>query len=311
MSVGREPVPAPTPPKSVQAMNTGTVARFVGKLATWRQGDLIGRPEDTDAALPLSWVMPADAQDPVTGQRNGTGVVAPYFHPGSFARFVVVSQTCDVSGADTGRSQPFFLAAPLASNIDLDAAYAAVSKGTSPYLLASTYTDPAEPSLKWAVDLRFIAPMSKGVLLRAQSGGPAFTTDGLMRLAASLAQKFGRPAVDDALVLTLPAALDAHVVAKGADDAVFASTDEVRLQVTGGTTLGATAARVVVLVDKSVVRRARKLWVGWEPPVRAALAKKGIKLGATLVTTADAFKASDYRATSALRVTSLGPRLWA
>ena len=236
--------------------------------------------------------------------------MAPYFHTGSFARFVVVSQTCDVSGADTGKSQPFFLAAPLASNVQLGAAFAAAASGSSPYLLKSTYTDPAQPGAKWAVDLRFLTSMSKGVLLGTRSGGAAFTEEGLMRLAACLAQKFSRPAVDDALVLTLPAALDAHVQATGVNDPVFAATDEVRLLVTSGSTLAATGARVVVLVDKSVLRRAGKLWVGWEETVRPVLAKKGIRLGATLVTTADSFRASEYRDTSSLRVGSLGPPVW-
>lgn len=174
------------------------------------------------------------------------------------------------------------------------------------------YRDPTDESVTWYADLRLLVPLSKGVLLARKSGGPAFDADWLMRFAVGIAHKFSRPAVDDVLSTELPVAINAYVKNIGPTNKVFAATEEVRLLVTqGGWTSPGTGAQVVVVVDRSVLTKARSVWTDWEPPVRKKLSTRGVKLGATVVTTATNLKASIYRQTSALRIEALGPPLWA
>lgn len=299
------------PPTSVQELDTGTVRRNAVTLNKWSQGDLIG-PVTMRARFPLSWLMPVGT-DPITGLSSPAQSVKPYFHHGSTAPLVLASQTCDVSGADTGIHHPFVMAVPLSSSQHLGAQTCSLANQKRvPYIIPSLYRDPTDESVTWYADLRLLVPLSKGVLLAQKSGGPAFDADWLMRFAVGIAHKFSRPAVDDVLSTELPVAINAYVKNIGPTNKVFAATEEVRLLVTqGGWTSPGTGAQVVVIVDRSVLTKARQVWTAWEPPVRKKLSTRGVKLGATVVTTATTLKASIYRQTSALRIEALGPPLWA
>lgn len=297
--------------QSLDDLNIAGLSSVIAELAAWKQGDIICAEGGTAAQLPLSWLRPpvdrAIASTPTTSQ-----TCKPHYNSAHLARFVVASQTCDLLGEGTGARHPFALAAPLFSSASISRSdWKLAEQLRVPYRIPSTYRPPDGSRTPWFVDLRVLLPISKGVLLAHQSGGPAFDAYGLMRFSAGLAHKFSRAAVDNDLIDILPRALDAHVMSKGPTDEVFVNTEEVRLLVDRGSWVTpGSRARVLILVKKSVLKSARETWTGWEETARKDLKKHNINLGPTTVTTARRLKSHTYRQTSALRVSALGTLVW-
>lgn len=309
MTVGQGAVPTPPPPTSVPALLSKAIGQNATALGKWNQGDIIGSPDDPHP-VPFTWVMPPGT-DLITGTVNRSLGVRPYYSSASSSLYVVASQSCDVSGADTGKQHPLILAAPLTSSDQFDLSVTSLAvKGRVGYLIRSTYHDTLAPTLTWFADLRMLVPISKGVLLTRQASVRAFDDAGLLRFAAALSHKFGRAALEDVLAVDLPKALSAHVTSIGPSDPVFVDTEEVRLQITGGSSLAATGVRIVVLVDAKVAKQAKKTWTGWETSVRTKLANQNIHLGSTHIGTANTLKAAVYRETVPLRIDALGPSRW-
>ncbi len=310
MTDGQDASEEPVPPTSVHHLLTGSIAKNAIALGEWSQGDIIS-PPDEPLALPFTWVQPP-GNDAITGTKNpSTTDVKPFYSNASTSLLVVASQTCDVSGADTGKQHPIVMAALLTPATLLDPSIvAAARQGRADYLIESIYKDPSQPSVSWLVDLRMLVPVSKGLLLKRKPGVSAFSSDGLMLFAAALAHKFGRAAIDDVLVTELPKVLNDHVLSVGPRNPVFVDTEEVRLQVFPSGPLAHAGVGVIVIVDPGVKKRAMKVWTGWESKVETRLKSQGFHLRTTRVETANTLKAVVYRETTGLRIPALGPARW-
>lgn len=173
-------------------------ADLAERLGTWQTGHLLPRPA-------LTWAGVA-GDDPVTGVPTGDGDAydwEPLADPDLRAPYgLVVSQTCDIVAAGTGRKHPFVDVPPVFRRNDLDKGPAQdIEQFKVTYLVA--LTAPPDDGF-WVADLRLVMPVSKA-LLASHTPVPGFANaEDLLNLAEAVARKRRRPALHDVLSEDLP-----------------------------------------------------------------------------------------------------------
>jgi len=177
----------------------------VANLASWRQGDLVHGQN-------LAWL--STTVDDVTGQCATEHLGTVELGPNEAGLLIVTSQTCDIVGTGTGASHPFVQVSPI---LDLSSESADkknnIQRFMTGYLVEAT-------SLRsngkfFAVDLRISMPLSKTVLTSQQGGNSAFESEtDRINFAESIAIKFRRPALHDAVSEHFTKALTQYISAK-------------------------------------------------------------------------------------------------
>lgn len=163
-------------------------------LERWRQGHLLKMDRGT-------WIVPAWQDDPVTGERSAGAAVggvrarsAPLSDTGYS---VVVSQTCDIAGGPAKR-HPLVNVCPVrdVSAFPTDKIQQIKDHQVTEYVWL---TQPPAVGAVWAVDLRAIVPVSKGLLAAHDPVEGFATIEEELILGQRLASKLSRPAVHDPL----------------------------------------------------------------------------------------------------------------
>ncbi|QZT56229.1 hypothetical protein [Mycolicibacterium austroafricanum] len=269
-------------------------------LERWRQGHLI----EMDRG---AWIVPAWVDDPVTGEPSAGGAVgevrarsAPLSDTG-YA--VVVSQTCDIAGGPA-RRHPLVQVCPVRdiSEFSPEKIQQVKDRLVSEYVWLSK--PPVEGAM-WAVDLRAMVSVSKGLLAAVEPiEGFASIEDELI-LGQRLASKLARPAVHDALAGPVFDALR-KFIAKAKKSQVWCDdVEQLRLEVVEGTALYPKRVRLLVLTDHKFGPSERKpLREEWKAH-RKALKDAGITWEAIHFVTVDHCSVRLYRGTIPIEVLTL------
>lgn len=232
-------LPESWPPETLAAMER------------WRQGHLIKMDRG-------AWIVPAWVDDPVTGEPSAGGAVgeararsAPLSDTGYAA---VVSQTCDIAGGPA-RRHPLVQVCPVRdiSSFPPEKIQQVKDRLVSEYVWLSK---PPVEGAQWAVDLRAMVSVSKGLLAAVEPiEGFASIEDELI-LGQRLASKLARPAVHDALAGPVFDALR-KFIAKAKKSQVWCDdVEQLRLEVVEG--LRCIEAGAAARLDGSQVRARRE-----------------------------------------------------
>lgn len=213
-------------------------------LERWRQGHLVKMDRG-------AWIVPAWVDDPVTGESSVGGAAGEVrarsaaLSDTGFA--AVVSQTCDIAGAPAQR-HPLVQVCPVRdiSEFPPEKIQQVKDYQVSEYVWL---TQPPVEGASWAVDLRAIVPVSKGLLASIEPvEGFASIADELI-LGQRLASKLARPAVHDALAGPVFESLRKMLSkAKKSQDWCDA-VEQLRLEIVEGTALYPKRVRLLVLTD--------------------------------------------------------------
>lgn len=269
-------------------------------LERWRQGHLIKMDRG-------AWFVPAWVDDPVTGEPSAgeaAGEVRARSAPLSDTGYAaVVSQTCDIAGGPALR-HPLVQVCPVRdiSEFSPDKIQQVKDRLVSEYVWLSK---PPVEGVLWAVDLRAMISVSKGLLAAVEPiEGFASIEDELI-LGQRLASKLARPAVHDALAGPVFDALR-KFIAKAKKSQVWCDdVEQLRLEVVEGTALYPKRVRLLVLTDHKFGPGERKpLREEWKSH-RKALKDAGITWESIHFVTVDHCSVRLYRGTIPIEVLTL------
>lgn len=298
-------------------------SEHVEPLARWKQSDLV-------LDVPLTWLT-VPGSDPITELKNDGQDIRPVFNRDMKVTTIICSQTCDLGATAPGDSHPFVLLAPLvpSSSIPKAADRRLAIEGKIGYLVKTlSPPDLSKPALRdpstdeasapgrggdetWYADLRLIFPASKGLLLQ-RSPLPGFGTEkDRLAFAETLAIKFRRAALDEALSEKLPRALQKFVKENGHKKQEFAKVEQVRLLILSGDRLLPDRAHLYVLTDGETLSDAeQETWSRFQQTADQLLAAAGITLGAMMHSDVNKLSAAKYRVSVPVRCEVLGPVSW-
>lgn len=244
-------------------------------LEHWRQGHLLKMDRG-------AWIVPAWVDDPVTGERSAeatAGEVRARSAPVSDTGYAaVVSQTCDIAGAP-GRRHPLVQVCPARdiSGFPLDKIQQIKDHQVPEYVWL---TQPPVVGASWAVDLRAMIPISKGLLAVSEPVVGFATIEDELILGHRLASKLSRPAIHDALAGPVVSALRRCISQAKKTETWCDGVEQLRLEVVEGYALHPKRVRLLVLTDHrfsaSEMKPLRNEWrshkkmlkadgISWEP----------------------------------------------
>lgn len=297
--------------------------------------------------LPLAWIA-ATGWDPLTGLELDPelGEVAPQWPEGTFDA-VICSQTCDLGGGPPGDQHPMFLVAPLVheSGLGSNARRTFAAAGKLGYLIPVL---PADPDLlgalvaageenaqrraektgelrpfelttvrdtpkghRWYADLRLLVPVSKNVLLSRDPIDGFLTEAESLGFAETMAQKFRRAALHEALSEQLPAALEAFIRGNNPNSQCFAKVEQVRLDIREGDRLYPKRAQLVVLSTRGdLTDEEIAVWEKFNPKAKEVLAAAGIDSAPIVHYDVNNLDAPSYRIMAPVRCPLLGHTRW-
>jgi len=302
-------------------------------LARWKQGDLVHD-------VPLTWLT-APGEDPVTGVVNDCDEVRPAFDRSLRLTAIICSQTCDLGATPPGDSHPFVFLAPLVheSSIPATEDKKLARNGKIGYLVRTlppptpaardelqedeprvdgTHEDTEQSPTRrparqeaWFADLRLIFPASKALLL-SREPSPGFADEAAsLAFAETLALKFKRAALNEALSEALPQSLRKFVQDNGHRRQEFAKVEQVRLLILNGDRLHPDRATLYVLTDGVALSdEERETWMRFQQSTETLLSGHGIALAPMVHVDVNALSAAKYRVSVPVRCDLLGPVQW-
>jgi hypothetical protein len=298
-------------------------SEHMASLARWKQSDLVPN-------VPLTWLT-IPGSDPITGIGNDRDEVRPVFDRNLKVTAIICSQTCDLGATAPGDSHPFVLLAPLvpSSSIPKPADRKLAIEGKIGYLVKTlpppvpdklelndpSHDEASSPSRggreTWYADLRLIFPASKALLLQGNPLQGFPTERERLAFAETLALKFRRAALDEALSEKLPRALQRFVKDNGHRKQEFAKVEQVRLLILSGDRLLPDRAQLYVLTDGVTLSDAeQETWTRFQQTADELLAAAEIVLGPMVHSDVNKLSAAKYRVSVPVRCELLGPVNW-
>ncbi|MDE8649490.1 hypothetical protein PXH69_31435 [Rhodococcus qingshengii] len=269
-------------------------------LERWRQGHLLKMDRG-------AWIVPGWVEDPVTGEPSAGGRVgevrarsAPLSDTGYAA---VVSQTCDIAGGPALR-HPLVQVCPVRdiSGFQSQQIQQIKDRLVSEYVLL---TKPPVDGALWAVDLRAMVSVSKGLLTAVEPVEGFASIEDELILGQRLASKLARPAVHDALAGPVFDALRKFISKAKKSQVWCDDIEQLRLEVVEGTALYPKRVRLLVLTDCRFGPDERKpLREEWKSH-RKALKDAGITWESIHFVTVDNCSVRLYRGTIPIEVLTL------
>jgi hypothetical protein len=245
--------------------------------------------------------------DPVTGEPSAGGAVggararsAPLSDTGYTA---VVSQTCDIAGGPALR-HPLVQVCPVRdiATFPAEKIQQVKDRQVSEYVWL---TQPPVDGASWAVDLRAMVPVSKGLLAAVEPVEGFATVEDELTLGQRLASKLARPAVHDALGgLVFDALRKLLSKAKKSHDWCD-DVEQLRLEVVEGTALYPKRVRLLVLTDRRFGSAERKLLRDEWKSHRRSLNAAGISWEPIHFLTVDKCPVRLYRSTVPINIPTL------
>ncbi|MGV0734354.1 hypothetical protein [Mycolicibacter sinensis] len=272
-------------------------------LEPWRQGHLLESEKGV-------WLGPGGVDDPVTGDTaSGTmGELRGRSHAfGDTGFMAVVSQTCDISGGP-GARHPFVQACPVRNISEFSPPRIEQIKGreSNEYVWLSR---PPRHGAEWAVDLRAIIPISKGVLAAATPVEGFASFEDELLLGQRVASKLARPAVHDALGPVF-ASVRKFLSQSKRNQLWCDRIEQLRLEVMEGTPLQPKRVRLLVLTDTPLgYLDQRPLREEWKSH-KKALKHAGIELTMTSFVAVDKCAVSRYRDAIPIDIPTLDRGRW-
>jgi hypothetical protein len=269
-------------------------------LERWRQGHLLAMDRG-------AWIVPAGVDDPVTGERPAGGTAgavrarsAPLSDTGYAA---VVSQTCDIAGGPALR-HPLVQVCPVRdiSGFPPEKIQQIMDHQVSEYVWLS---QPPTDGATWAVDLRAMIPVSKGLLAVSEPVQGFATIEDELILGQRLSSKLSRPAVHDVLAGPVFDALRKLLSKAKRSQAWCDDVEQLRLEVVEGTALYPKRVRLLVLTDHPFSASEKKpLRDEWRSH-KKTLKEAGISWEPIHFLTVDKCPVRLYRATVPIEVPTL------
>lgn len=269
-------------------------------LERWRQGHLLSMDRGT-------WIVPAWVDDPVTGELSDGGPIggvrarsAPLSDTGYAA---VVSQTCDIAGGPA-RRHPLVQVCPVRdiSQFGTEKIQQIKDLQVSDYVWLS---QPPVDGASWAVDLRAMVPVSKGLLAAMEPVEGFATIEDEVILGQRLASKLSRPAVHDVLAGPVFDALRRFLSKSKKSLDWCDAVEQLRLEVVEGTALYPKRVRLLVLTDHSFGASEKKpLRDEWKSH-KKSMKDAGINWEPIHFLTVDKCPVRLYRATTPIEVLTL------
>jgi hypothetical protein len=272
----------------------------LASLERWRQGHLLKM--DRGAWIVADWV-----DDPVTGEPSTGGPVgsvrarsAPLSDTGYSA---VVSQTCDIAGGP-GLRHPVVQVCPVRdiSGFPPDKIDQIKDLQVSEYVWLSHA--PVDGAM-WAVDLRAMVPVSKGLLAATEPVEGFATVEDEVVLGQRIASKLSRPAVHDTLAGTVFGALRKLLSNCKKSQIWCDDVEQLRLEVVEGTAMYPKRVRLVVLTDRPLDASERKALRDEWRFHKKALKAVGINWEPIRFLTVDKCPVRLYRATVPIEIPTL------
>jgi hypothetical protein len=281
------------------------VGAHKSELAGWSQGDLL-------LDLPLTWVAPS-GMDSITESLSRSGVVSLHSEPVTMPLAIICSQTCDIAGDAVGLQHPFVLVAPLVKAADLTGKATAgnATAGFVGYLFPVPVPDEHSRNTTWFADFRMIFPVSKAHLASVSKLPKELDEHTLLRFAETLAYKFRRPALSDALSYELPKSLSSMVKNNlPAERAHFGKVEQIRISVTDGTRIDPSGVQLFIVTTASLTQTEKDLWHKWERDAKEYFRGLGVRIGTTMFTTPQNMTAEEYRITVPIKVEKVGTAIF-
>jgi hypothetical protein len=245
--------------------------KVVAALDVWQQGDII-------SGLRLAWITQGEIDplfdeesdeadktdvadssglseqlpdrklahyiyDPDLPQEGEEGITPPVAERYDYG--IITSQTCDIAATGPGARHPVVQVSPLVLIESLGERAESVRLGVTTDMVVVPNVKPAGA---WAADLRISIPVSKGVLLEQTRRGGFKDEEGRISFAESVALKYWRPALHDAVEVELVKSLEKFVrLARGRGDLWVDDIYQFRIMVTRGTRLRPSEVTILVL----------------------------------------------------------------
>jgi hypothetical protein len=216
---------------------------------------------------------------------------------------VVVSQTCDIAGGPALR-HPLVQVCPVRDISDFppEKIQQIKHRQVSEYVWLS---QPPVDGASWAVDLRAMIPVSKGLLAASEPVEGFATVEEELILGQRLASKLSRPAVHDALAGPVFDALRKLLSKAKKSQDWCDEVEQLRLEVVEGTALYPKRVRLLVLTDHRFGASERKpLRDEWKSH-RKSLNTAGINWEPIHFLTVDKCPVRLYRATFPIEIPTL------
>jgi len=279
------------------------VSNLKTALEKWEQSDLV-------KDVPIFWLVPKE--DSVTGLKSGHE--SSRFHSNLVVTpiAIVCSQTCDIAGEAIGERHPFVLLAPLtpASTVEDRSIRKLAFEGELGYL----FPVPVPASIKsskneqYFADFRALFPASKDFIAKSARIQSGMSEHVKLRFAESLASKFRRPALSDAISFTLVRDLRA-LVATNKDD-INKKVEQVRVKIISKTRLEVQEANLFVIFKEKPSQKDKDIWWTWVRENETEYQSLGVKFGATSFPLLNEITIENYRDSIYLNLELSSGRFW-
>lgn len=269
-------------------------------LERWRQGHLLKMDRG-------AWIVPAWVDDPVTGELSVDGMAGEVRARSALLSdtgyMAVVSQTCDIAGAPAQR-HPLVQVCPVrdVSGFPPEKIQQVKSHHVSEYVWLS---QPPLEGASWAVDLRAMVPVSKGLLVVSEPVEGFASIEDELILGQRLASKLSRPAVHDVLAGPVISSIRKRISRDKPTQVWCDSVEQLRLEIVEGTALFPKRVRLLVLTDHPFGAAEQKALRDEWKSHKKALSAAGISWEPIHFLTVDKCPVRLYRASVPIEVPTL------